>query len=99
MLNPKHKSHNIPGKFISYLHYGLPVVASVNKGNDLFNIISKNKVGFVSNSSSSSQLIKIVSKAMKLKHDYIQYKKNCIELSKKQFSTRQLANKIIKKLI
>jgi len=34
-LDPNHKSHNIPGKFISYLEAGLPVAALVNKHNDL----------------------------------------------------------------
>ena len=24
-LDSRHKTHNIPGKFISYMHYGLPV--------------------------------------------------------------------------
>ena len=44
-LHPAHKTHNIPGKFVSYTHYGLPVLARVNAGTDLFDIIEKESVG------------------------------------------------------
>jgi glycosyltransferase involved in cell wall biosynthesis len=46
-LDPRHQSHNIPGKFISYLEASLPVVAYVNSGNDLINIIKQNNLGLV----------------------------------------------------
>ena len=48
-LDPNHQSHNIPGKFISYLESGLPVVACVNSGNDLIKIIKGYKLGLVAN--------------------------------------------------
>jgi glycosyltransferase involved in cell wall biosynthesis len=44
-LDPRHKTHNIPGKFISYMHYGLPVLACLNEGNDLFEIINSESLG------------------------------------------------------
>jgi glycosyltransferase involved in cell wall biosynthesis len=47
-LDPKHQTHNIPGKFISYLEAGLPVVACVNQNNDLVALIEQNKLGIVS---------------------------------------------------
>lgn len=46
-LDRRHKSHNIPGKFLSYLANGLPVLAHINPGNDLEDIIKTNNVGFV----------------------------------------------------
>jgi glycosyltransferase involved in cell wall biosynthesis len=46
-LDPNHQSHNIPGKFISYLEASLPVAACVNSSNDLIDIIKSNKLGFV----------------------------------------------------
>ena len=42
-LDLRHKSHNIPGKFLSYLQAGLPVLAKINPGTDLQNIIEKEK--------------------------------------------------------
>ncbi len=46
-LDARHKTHNIPGKFLTYMQAGIPVLASVNPGNDLEQIIADNKVGFV----------------------------------------------------
>ena len=44
-LHPDHKTHNIPGKFVSYVQYGLPVLARVNAGTDLERLIEDEQVG------------------------------------------------------
>ena len=44
-LDPKHKTHNIPGKFLTYLQAGLPVLARVNPGTDVANLIEGERVG------------------------------------------------------
>jgi glycosyltransferase involved in cell wall biosynthesis len=46
-LDPRHKTHNIPGKFLSYMQSGLPVLASINPGNDLTELIQREGVGRV----------------------------------------------------
>ena len=46
-LDTRHQSHNIPGKLVSYLQAGLPVLAIVNKGNDLQSLIPQHQVGVV----------------------------------------------------
>ena len=46
-LDPRHRTHNIPGKFLSYLHAGLPVLACINPGNDLESLILREGVGRV----------------------------------------------------
>jgi len=46
-LDPRHKTHNIPGKFLSYMQSGLPVLASINHGNDLATMIEHERVGQV----------------------------------------------------
>ena len=46
-LDVRHKTHNIPGKFLSYIASGLPVLASVNPGNDLIALINKSGTGRV----------------------------------------------------
>ena len=46
-LDPRHKTHNIPGKFLSYMQSGLPVLASINPGNDLAEMIEREGVGRV----------------------------------------------------
>lgn len=47
-LDPRHRTHNIPGKFLTYLQAGLPVLAKINASNDLVKIIEENNVGRVS---------------------------------------------------
>lgn len=44
-LAPRHKSHNIPGKFVSYTRHKLPTLARVNPGTDLVHLIADNDVG------------------------------------------------------
>jgi glycosyltransferase involved in cell wall biosynthesis len=46
-LDPRHKSHNIPGKFLTYLTAGLPVLARVNANTDLVSLIEGEGVGVV----------------------------------------------------
>jgi glycosyltransferase involved in cell wall biosynthesis len=47
-LDGRHKTHNIPGKFLAYMRAGLPVLASVNAGNDLVQDIETHQVGLAS---------------------------------------------------
>jgi hypothetical protein len=55
-LHPHHKTHNIPGKFVSYVQYGLPVLARVNAGTDLEKLIEEQGVGKVYSGSSVFEL-------------------------------------------
>jgi glycosyltransferase involved in cell wall biosynthesis len=55
-LDPRHTTHNIPGKFISYMQWGLPVLANINPGNDLVELIQRERVGRVCITSSAEEL-------------------------------------------
>lgn len=46
-LHTAHRTHNIPGKLLTYLHAGLPVLARVNRGNDLAALLTRENVGLV----------------------------------------------------
>ena len=93
-LNLKHSTHNIPGKFISYLFSGLPVVAIVNEGNDLIETINKNNLGVAC----SSQKIKYLKKYM-LKFINTMDKKvlavRCVAFANKNYSSKKSAKQII----
>lgn len=41
------QSHNIPGKVLGYLHQGLPILACINPGNDLKQMLEQNEAGLV----------------------------------------------------
>ncbi len=59
-LDPRHRTHNIPGKFLTYMQSGLPVLARVNPGNDLIDLIHTNQVGMASVSESVEELTMLV---------------------------------------
>jgi len=45
-LDRRLTNHSIPGKVLAYLYWRLPVLASLNPGNDLFNLLEKSQSGF-----------------------------------------------------
>lgn len=59
-LDSRHRTHNVPGKFLSYMQAGLPVVARVNPGIDLAELIERERVGAVYTGDSASELHRIV---------------------------------------
>lgn len=61
-LDSRHKTHNIPGKFLSYMQSGLPVLASINPGNDLAELIDREGVGRVCTDSSVATLRRLAEK-------------------------------------
>lgn len=44
-LDTRHRTQNIPGKFLTYLSCGLEILAFINNGNDLEGIIVDNNLG------------------------------------------------------
>ena len=47
-LSAKHTSHNFPGKLLGYMVQSLPLLGSVNEGNDLIGLVNDSSAGFVS---------------------------------------------------
>lgn len=56
-LDPRHKSHNIPGKFVTFMQSGLPILANVNAGNDITMLIRNNRVGQVCETNKLEDLV------------------------------------------
>lgn len=47
-LSCKHQAHNFPGKLLGYMVQGLPIIGSVNSGNDIIELINEAGAGMVS---------------------------------------------------
>jgi glycosyltransferase involved in cell wall biosynthesis len=47
-LNKNHNTHNFPGKILGYLVEELPILGSINKGNDLKDILEQYNAGLIS---------------------------------------------------
>jgi glycosyltransferase involved in cell wall biosynthesis len=98
-LDARHKTHNIPGKFLSYLQSGLPVLAIINHGNDLQLIIETYKVGRVTTDRSRENLQLMVNSLideMALQDSEINSR--CKNLAAKLFSSRAAAEQIVRSL-
>lgn len=64
-LDPRHTTHNIPGKFLTYLRAGLPVLARINPGNDLEQVINAEGVGCVCADYAGTRLRELAEKLVK----------------------------------
>jgi glycosyltransferase involved in cell wall biosynthesis len=95
ILDSRHKTHNIPGKFLSYMQSGLPVLAKINPGNDLVDLISSFRVGLAYTGSSSEELRVIAETLVNklLLDDAIASR--CKSLAKEIFSTDVAAKQIL----
>ena len=47
-LNKNHITHNFPGKLLGYMVQSMPILGSINPGNDLKNIIDEYEAGYIS---------------------------------------------------
>jgi len=97
-LDLRHKSHNIPGKFLSYLQAGLPVLAKINFGNDLQYIIENENVGIVYSGDMVNDLSVLASKIIDDEKNYKIMSKSGKALYDKMFSTNKITNQIISSL-
>lgn len=94
-LDSRHKSHNIPGKFLTYMQAGLPVLARINAGNDLVDIIQKNNVGRVCVGGDQSSLEVLASELLELLDIDCNFKNRCRNLYHKLFSPEMAVKQIV----
>jgi len=97
-LDPRHKTHNIPGKFLTYMQSGLPVLASINPGNDLEPMIRTEGVGCVCSDYSVDTMQML---AEDLAAEIIageNYSERCRALSARLFSPETAVEQIISAL-
>lgn len=94
-LDPRHKIHNIPGKFITYMQSGLPTLANVNKGNDIIQIIKDNRVGEVCESGELYDLLQVTEKLLSNIEQDSDYALRCQSLFESKFTVQKAVNQII----
>ena len=85
-LDPRHKTHNIPGKFFTYMQAGLPVLASINPGNDLIQLIEQERVGRVCTDQSVDSLERLVAQLVGDIKAYTDLSARCQALSARLFA-------------
>lgn len=94
-LDPRHKSHNIPGKFLTYMQSGLPVLANINAGNDLAGIIRVEKVGRVSENGTLNTLEQIALELIDSLALDLGFRDRCRALYSRLFSPETAVRQIV----
>lgn len=94
-LDPRHQNDNIPGKFLAYMQAGLPVLATINVGNDLEAIINEHHVGEVITSHSVTELKLKADKLLAASGRDEALKARCHCLSENSFSSSSAVKQII----
>lgn len=98
-LDPRHKSHNIPGKFLTYMQSGLPVLANVNAGNDLAKMIRDKQVGQVCESNSIDELLHLTHTLFATVHAEEELPNRCKQLFAREFAVRKTVQQITASLV
>ncbi len=97
-LDPKHKTHNVPGKFLTYMQAGLPVLARVNPGNDLVDLIRNEGVGRVCVDGDAQMLQRLAQELLADSAAIEAMRTRARSLSKQLFSSKNAVIQIVKAL-
>jgi len=93
-LDLRHSTHNIPGKFLTYLFSGLPVLARVNGNNDLVQLIKENNVGYVSTAENAGELHNLALKLLDDSGSVTEMASRAKEMARSRYSSSAAAKQI-----
>lgn len=94
-LDPRHKSHNIPGKFLTYMQSGLPVLANINAGNDLAKMIQDECVGQVCETNQVDELLLLTKKLLNQIQTDSGLSARCTSLFECEFAVENTVKQIV----
>lgn len=93
-LDVRHRTHNIPGKLITYLQAGLPIFGFVNPENDVIRITQESNIGFVTDTSDLTILKTQLLRLSKLLENDDLMPKRCQEQARILFSVDTARNQV-----
>ncbi len=97
-LDPRHKTHNIPGKFISYMQCGIPVLANINPGNDLSDLIKREGIGEVCETADINCLKQSILTMIERFESDKSLSDRCKMLFEQEFSVEKITRQLISSL-
>ena len=98
VLDARHKSHNIPGKFLTYMQSGLPVLAAVNPGNDLIELVTDSIVGRACSANDPDNLFNAAQELLLDVRIDAAYQERCRALSDRLFTAKSAARQVVDSL-
>lgn len=97
-LSKKHTAHNFPGKLLGYMVEAKPILGSVNKGNDLKDVINSNTAGEIFDNGEDAPLLQAAISLLESKSRREELGLAAQQLLEKEFSVSAAANSILKGL-
>jgi glycosyltransferase involved in cell wall biosynthesis len=94
-LDPRHRTHNVPGKFLSYMQGGLPVLARVNAGIDLADLIEREQLGSVYVGDSAGEIARLVERLADAPEERQRMKARAHSVAERLFSASAAARQIV----
>lgn len=85
---------NFPSRFLTYMNFGIPVLACTDRNTDVGNIILDNNLGWWCESNNPVQFKNIVSEI--IKHDYSIKKKNIYDFYLRTYSSKIVYKELIR---
>jgi glycosyltransferase involved in cell wall biosynthesis len=98
-LDIRHKSHNIPGKFLTYMQAGIPVLARINPHNDLEQIINSERVGKVCTGGGAEELVRLAEELLGEPAEIEASRERGRRLWQRMFSTKAAVDQVVAGLL
>ena len=92
------KTHNVPGKLLDYTVFGKPVLASLNEGNDLADILEQSNAGIAAINGDDQKLAdaaRTLTEDNTLRYEMAQ---SALSLQQNTFSVQNAADQILQKI-
>lgn len=96
-LSKEHSAHNFPGKLLGYMKYSIPILGSVNIGNDLVDFVNGYNAGKTFVNGEDSKLLRAAKQYLYDKQLRIEHGENAQRLLIEYFSVESAADKILSK--
>lgn len=97
-LAKEHSSHNFPGKLLGYMVQSIPILGSVNAGNDLIPLINQSNSGYIHVNGEDDLLLQSAISLYNDKKIREEIGNNGFKLLQNEFNVTTIASSIIKKL-
>lgn len=97
-LDPRHTTHNVPGKFLAYLHAGLPILARVNPGNDMEKLINDEGIGVTCTDTSIERFHQEALRLLDHPRHFAKAATKGPQIARRMFSVKSAASQIVGRL-
>lgn len=98
-LARSHKAHNFPGKLLGYMVNKLPILGSVNPGNDLMGVINAAEAGTALENGKDEALLAAAVRLLTAPALRKQQGENAYKLLHEKFSVESAAKEILSKIV